>query len=55
MKLKILGAVALCCALAVGATTASAAGDVIRIGVLNDQSGVFADNGGVGSAVAPGR
>ncbi|WP_210277957.1 ABC transporter substrate-binding protein [Methylobacterium radiotolerans] len=47
-----MGAVALCCALAVGATTASAAGDVIRIGVLNDQSGVFADNGGVGSAVA---
>ena len=28
------------------------AGDVIRIGVLNDQSGVFADNGGIGSIAA---
>ena len=33
-------------------TAAVAAGDVIRIGVLNDQSGVFADNSGVGSVVA---
>ena len=32
--------------------SALAAGDVIRIGVLNDQSGVFADNGGVGSVAA---
>ena len=30
----------------------AAAKDVIRIGVLNDQSGVFADNGGMGSVAA---
>jgi branched-chain amino acid transport system substrate-binding protein len=34
------------------ANSALAAGDVIRIGVLNDQSGVFADNGGIGSVAA---
>jgi len=34
------------------ASAASAAGDVIRIGVLNDQSGVFQDNGGLGSVAA---
>lgn len=42
--------------LAVGAALATPlaakAGDVIRIGVLNDQSGVFADNGGLGSVAA---
>jgi branched-chain amino acid transport system substrate-binding protein len=31
---------------------AGAADDVIRIGVLNDQSGVYADLGGVGSVIA---
>jgi branched-chain amino acid transport system substrate-binding protein len=31
---------------------AGAAADVIRIGVLNDQSGVYADLGGVGSVIA---
>ncbi len=31
---------------------ALAAADTIKIGVLNDQPGVFADNGGRGSAVA---
>jgi len=31
---------------------ASAADGVIRIGILNDQSGVFADNGGRGSVIA---
>ena len=31
---------------------AEAADDVIRIGVLNDQSGVYADLGGVGSVIA---
>ncbi|MGO4714563.1 ABC transporter substrate-binding protein [Bradyrhizobium sp. 2TAF24] len=34
------------------ASAASAAGDTIKIGVLNDQSGVFADNGGRGSVAA---
>ncbi|NVN87786.1 MAG: ABC transporter substrate-binding protein [Rhodopseudomonas sp.] len=38
--------------LAASASIASAADDVIRIGVLNDQSGVFADNGGQGSVAA---
>jgi branched-chain amino acid transport system substrate-binding protein len=52
MKLKSLGAAAVACALAIGVTAARAANDVIRIGVLNDQSGVFADNGGVGSIAA---
>jgi branched-chain amino acid transport system substrate-binding protein len=33
-------------------TPAGAADDVIRIGVLNDQSGVYADLGGVGSVIA---
>ncbi len=30
----------------------AAGGDTIRIGVLNDQTGVFADNGGAGSVIA---
>jgi branched-chain amino acid transport system substrate-binding protein len=34
--------------------TAQAADDVLRIGVLNDQSGVYADLGGVGSVIAAG-
>jgi branched-chain amino acid transport system substrate-binding protein len=38
--------------LAAQASTALAADNVIRIGVLNDQSGVFADNGGRGSVAA---
>src|SRR6201986_4808921 len=33
-------------------TQAADAADTIKIGVLNDQSGVFADNGGVGSVAA---
>ncbi len=37
---------------AMQAGAAWAAGDVIKIGVLNDQSGVFADNGGRGSVAA---
>jgi branched-chain amino acid transport system substrate-binding protein len=52
MRSKLLQAAALACALVGGAGSVRAAGDVIRIGVLNDQSGVFADNGGVGSIVA---
>jgi branched-chain amino acid transport system substrate-binding protein len=38
--------------LAAQVSAASAADNVIRIGVLNDQSGVFADNGGRGSIAA---
>ncbi|QTL03397.1 ABC transporter substrate-binding protein [Aquabacter sp. L1I39] len=46
-------AAALTGALALAAPSlASAADDVIRIGILNDQSGVFADNGGQGSVAA---
>ncbi|MGA7809910.1 ABC transporter substrate-binding protein, partial [Bradyrhizobium sp.] len=37
---------------ALGSGAASAADNVIKIGVLNDQSGVFADNGGRGSVAA---
>jgi branched-chain amino acid transport system substrate-binding protein len=33
-------------------TQAASAADTIKIGVLNDQSGVFADNGGAGSVAA---
>jgi branched-chain amino acid transport system substrate-binding protein len=43
-------------AMAVGLSAGSAAaqisGDVVRVGVLNDQSGVYADFGGKGSVVA---
>ena len=38
-------------ALSIAGHAASAA-DTIKIGVLNDQSGVFADNGGTGSVAA---
>src|SRR5215211_3048644 len=31
---------------------AQVSGDIVRIGVLNDQSTVFAANGGVGSVIA---
>ena len=52
MSLKtILRRLAFWTALAVP-LAAQAADDVIRIGVLNDQSGVFADNGGLGSVAA---
>jgi branched-chain amino acid transport system substrate-binding protein len=48
MKLQWAAAVLL----VVQATTAWGADNVIKIGVLNDQSGVFADNGGRGSVAA---
>ncbi|WP_029009063.1 ABC transporter substrate-binding protein [Azospirillum halopraeferens] len=51
MKSKTLVCSAvLSAALAHGAPAQAA--DAIRIGVLNDQSGVFADNGGMGSVIA---
>ena len=43
-----LGAIAMAMGLAQGAIAA----ETIKIGVLNDQSGVFADNGGAGSVAA---
>ncbi len=49
---KRFAAAALGMALAAAPVAARAADDVIRIGILNDQSGVFADNGGRGSVVA---
>ncbi len=48
--LGMLSALAL--ALSAGAAHAQGAGDVIRIGILNDQSGPYADVGGKGSVVA---
>jgi len=36
----------------IGATNMTRAAETIKIGVLNDQSGVFADNGGAGSVAA---
>ena len=36
----------------VGAATAQISDDVVRIGVLNDQSNVYADLGGPGSVIA---
>jgi len=43
---------ALAWAFAAGAAQAQGTGDVIRIGILNDQSGPYADVGGKGSVVA---
>ena len=48
--LRMLSALAL--AFAAGAAQAQGTGDVIRIGILNDQSGPYADVGGKGSVVA---
>jgi branched-chain amino acid transport system substrate-binding protein len=52
MKISATLTIALALAAFVSATSAWATQDAIRIGVLNDQSGVFADNGGIGSVVA---
>jgi branched-chain amino acid transport system substrate-binding protein len=35
-----------------GAANAQISDDIVRIGVLNDQSGIYADFGGRGSVVA---
>jgi len=48
---KFLSAVALL-ALASGAAQAQISGDVVKIGVLNDQASVYADIGGKGTTVA---
>jgi branched-chain amino acid transport system substrate-binding protein len=53
MKGKLLStAVAAACALGIGAAQAQISDGVIKIGVLNDQSGLYADLTGPGSAVA---
>ena len=50
-KTLVLGA--LCTALAsLGAAGAQASGDAVKIGVLNDQSGIYADLSGQGSVIA---
>jgi branched-chain amino acid transport system substrate-binding protein len=51
MKTKLLGAAA-AVALCAGAANAQVSGDVVKIGVLNDQSSLYADFGGPGSVVA---
>jgi branched-chain amino acid transport system substrate-binding protein len=48
---QVLGLVALL-ALAAGDVAAEISGDLVKIGVLNDQSGVYADGNGPGSVVA---
>ncbi|HEV7367498.1 ABC transporter substrate-binding protein [Arenibaculum sp.] len=50
MKRVLLGAAV--AALSATAAQAQVSGDRVRIGVLNDQSGLYADFGGIGSVVA---
>ena len=54
MRLDVPVALSLLAAAVVGTGTASAqiSDDVVRIGVLNDQSNVYADLGGQGSVIA---
>jgi branched-chain amino acid transport system substrate-binding protein len=54
MRLVVRAALGLLAVAAVGTRTASAqvSNDVVRIGVLNDQSNVYADIGGPGSVIA---
>ena len=54
MRLVVRAALGLLAVAAVGTATASAqvSDDVVRIGVLNDQSNVYADIGGPGSVIA---
>src|SRR5271163_1086657 len=50
---KTLVLAALCAALLpLGAGVARASGDAVKIGVLNDQSGIYADLSGQGSVIA---
>jgi branched-chain amino acid transport system substrate-binding protein len=51
MKKTLLAAAALC-ALAAGAAQAEMSGGVVKIGVLNDMSGLYADLSGQGSVIA---
>jgi hypothetical protein len=54
MRLDVCVALSLLAVAVTGARTASAqiSDDVVRIGVLNDQSNVYADLGGQGSVIA---
>ena len=54
MRLVVPAALSLLAVAVIGAATASAqiSDDVVRIGVLNDQSNVYADLGGQGSVIA---
>ena len=52
MRFCITAALATALALAAGPAAAEITGGVIRIGVLNDQSGPYSDLGGVGAVVA---
>ncbi|MBS0243820.1 MAG: ABC transporter substrate-binding protein, partial [Proteobacteria bacterium] len=47
-----LGAAALALAVSIGGAAAQVSGDVVKIGVLNDQSGLYADITGQGSVIA---
>ena len=51
LKLKALAAAATL-AFAAGTAQAQISGNVVKIGVLNDQSGLYADLGGPGSVAA---
>src|SRR5438270_12330398 len=50
-RMKTLAAASLV-ALGMGAAHAQVSGNVVKIGVLNDQSGLYADLGGQGSVIA---
>src|SRR5260370_8145568 len=53
MPMKIADFLAIAANLALGATaSAEISGDVVKIGVLNDMSGLYADIGGPGSVEA---
>lgn len=54
LKARIFGGARIAILIAMSATSASAqfSGDTIRIGVMNDQSGPYADNCGAGSVAA---
>ena len=52
MKIKAFGACASAIALLGGAAHAQISGDVVKIGVMNDQSGLYADLAGQGSVEA---
>src|SRR5215475_2637856 len=49
-KIEFIAAVALCCA--AGGAQAQVSGNVVRVGVLNDISGIFQDTNGMGSVEA---
>ena len=52
IKTRILGSLTLAATLLAGAVQAQVSDGVVRIGVLNDRSGIYADMAGEGSAVA---